>query len=109
MLFFFSRRRRHTRCALVTGVQTCALPISDNITHIETQRSTALLQKTDIFKKLMWFSYSAAENWIPVPVKMVNDILDRNRKGERPADLREAEPKPTIKKEIGYEIGRAHV
>src|SRR3546814_18487484 len=25
-LFFFSRRRRHTRCALVTGVQTCALP-----------------------------------------------------------------------------------
>src|SRR3546814_4704619 len=28
-LFFFSSRRRHTRCALVTGVQTCALPISE--------------------------------------------------------------------------------
>src|SRR3546814_20663261 len=28
--FFFSSRRRHTRCALVTGVQTCALPISEN-------------------------------------------------------------------------------
>src|SRR3546814_12541172 len=28
MWFFFSSRRRHTRCALVTGVQTCALPIS---------------------------------------------------------------------------------
>src|SRR3546814_12687365 len=27
ILFFFSSRRRHTRCALVTGVQTCALPI----------------------------------------------------------------------------------
>src|SRR3546814_4286046 len=27
-MFFFSSRRRHTRCALVTGVQTCALPIS---------------------------------------------------------------------------------
>src|SRR3546814_7349756 len=27
LLFFFSSRRRHTRCALVTGVQTCALPI----------------------------------------------------------------------------------
>src|SRR3546814_1948265 len=27
MVFFFSSRRRHTRCALVTGVQTCALPI----------------------------------------------------------------------------------
>src|SRR3546814_1119523 len=27
MIFFFSSRSRHTRCALVTGVQTCALPI----------------------------------------------------------------------------------
>src|SRR3546814_10064118 len=29
ILFFFSSRRRHTRCALVTGVQTCALPICE--------------------------------------------------------------------------------
>src|SRR3546814_6134763 len=28
LMFFFSSRRRHTRCALVTGVRTCALPIS---------------------------------------------------------------------------------
>src|SRR3546814_7320150 len=28
LILFFSSRRRHTRCALVTGVQTCALPIS---------------------------------------------------------------------------------
>src|SRR3546814_12855466 len=28
VFFFFSSRRRHTRCALVTGVQTCALPIA---------------------------------------------------------------------------------
>src|SRR3546814_10759868 len=33
MLFFFSSRRRHTRCALVTGVQTCALPISQAGIH----------------------------------------------------------------------------
>src|SRR3546814_18233196 len=30
VVFFFSSRRRHTRCALVTGVQTCALPICIN-------------------------------------------------------------------------------
>src|SRR3546814_9848415 len=30
-IFFFSSRRRHTRCALVTGVQTCALPISATV------------------------------------------------------------------------------
>src|SRR3546814_2254841 len=29
--FFFSSRRRHTRCALVTGVQTCALPICEQV------------------------------------------------------------------------------
>src|SRR3546814_7596951 len=34
VLFFFSSRRRHTRCALVTGVQTCALPISFGVAVI---------------------------------------------------------------------------
>src|SRR3546814_1795974 len=34
--FFFSSRRRHTRCALVTGVQTCALPIS-GVTYARTK------------------------------------------------------------------------
>src|SRR3546814_2363342 len=33
IFFFFSSRRRHTRCALVTGVQTCALPISVPRSH----------------------------------------------------------------------------
>src|SRR3546814_1528501 len=33
MFLFFSSRRRHTRCALVTGVQTCALPISSPDTY----------------------------------------------------------------------------
>src|SRR3546814_10558014 len=39
LCFFFSSRRRHTRCALVTGVQTCALPISfsaENLRRAET-------------------------------------------------------------------------
>src|SRR3546814_2584250 len=38
-VFFFSSRRRHTRCALVTGVQTCALPIS--IPHIRSPQGSA--------------------------------------------------------------------
>src|SRR3546814_15567091 len=33
VLFFLSRRRRHTSCALVTGVQTCALPICCSSSH----------------------------------------------------------------------------
>src|SRR3546814_9184392 len=42
-IFFFSSRRRHTRCALVTGVQTCALPI---FARMEGQL-TATLQMDD--------------------------------------------------------------
>src|SRR3546814_12428572 len=38
--FFFSSRRRHTRCALVTGVQTCALPISGQIGYINAAIKT---------------------------------------------------------------------
>src|SRR3546814_3253196 len=36
--FFFSSRRRHTRCALVTGVQTCALPICVSNCRANTRR-----------------------------------------------------------------------
>src|SRR3546814_9056189 len=39
--FFFSSRRRHTRCALVTGVQTCALPISEIVDLLRTGSSVA--------------------------------------------------------------------
>src|SRR3546814_5192149 len=38
VFFFFSSRRRHTRCALVTRVQTCALPISRFAELIEGYR-----------------------------------------------------------------------
>src|SRR3546814_7869086 len=41
-MFFFSSRRRHTRCALVTGVQTCALPISRH--HLWRARGRYLLR-----------------------------------------------------------------
>src|SRR3546814_3093174 len=45
VMCFFSSRRRHTRCALVTGVQTCALPISDLLTRI---RNAAAVGKTEV-------------------------------------------------------------
>src|SRR3546814_8999138 len=44
-LFFFSSRRLHTRCALVTGVQTCALPILSEVERQDfiTQRLADLI------------------------------------------------------------------
>src|SRR3546814_4808141 len=49
-VFFFSSRRRHTRCALVTGVQTCALPICRcRVTrHLLCHRSFSLCHVTGI-------------------------------------------------------------
>src|SRR3546814_2011408 len=44
-LFFFSSRRRHTRCALVTGVQTCALPIS-KVKHPWTNGQVERMNRT---------------------------------------------------------------
>src|SRR3546814_5589770 len=41
-MFFFSSRRRHTRCALVTGVQTCALPISGGLLTLASPIGSAL-------------------------------------------------------------------
>src|SRR3546814_10776574 len=46
VFFFFSSRRRHTRCALVTGVQTCALPIFV-LESFENEETAALMN--DLF------------------------------------------------------------
>src|SRR3546814_10465429 len=54
LLFFFSSRRRHTRCALVTGVQTRALPIFDatleliDNPHVEHSRLMELFHGPDL-------------------------------------------------------------
>src|SRR3546814_6991647 len=46
--FFFSSRRRHTICALVTGVQTCALPICDEACAAELMTDDA---RADLFER----------------------------------------------------------
>src|SRR3546814_5449977 len=51
--FFFSSRRRHTRCALVTGVQTCALPISKaQRTVVDKRVDEAVEARAEIAAKL---------------------------------------------------------
>src|SRR3546814_4628415 len=52
--FFFSSRRRHTRCALVTGVQTCAPPISSFSMAVKRQEN-----ETIVFSWVVWPSKEA--------------------------------------------------
>src|SRR3546814_8850029 len=57
VVFFFSSRRRHTICALVTGVQTCALPISDLIGYLRLaivppRNALALRNRRSLFQAL---------------------------------------------------------
>ncbi len=49
-----------------------------------TQKGEAELQRTDIFNKVMWFSYKDESNWYQVPIKRVREILDMNAKGKKP-------------------------
>src|SRR3546814_3052996 len=59
--FFFSSRRRHTRCALVTGVQTCALPISLNAAN--TWVYNGISSFTWINADGVSFTRTIAEEW----------------------------------------------
>lgn len=53
-----------------------------------TERGRASIQKTDIFKKIMWFSYEdEPTNWIAIPVERVNHIQAMNAESKKPSDL----------------------
>ncbi|MEJ6981154.1 regulatory iron-sulfur-containing complex subunit RicT [Pedobacter sp. P351] len=63
--------------------------IPDEVERLETLKGTARLQKTDIFKRLMWFSYPKEENWIPIEISRVKEIQKLNKEGIKPEDLRD--------------------
>jgi len=56
-----------------------------------TEKGNVYLQKTDIFRKMMWFGYKDENTWHPVDIARVNKIIELNKKGEKPATLLEDE------------------
>jgi cell fate regulator YaaT (PSP1 superfamily) len=54
-----------------------------------TQKGEARLQKTDIFKKIMWFGYESENSWISIPISRVKEIIKLNEEGAKPATLKE--------------------
>ena len=63
--------------------------IPDRIESLHTEIGTARHQKTDIFKKIMWFSYPNTEDWIPLKVSRVKEIMAMNKSGQKPVNLKE--------------------
>ena len=78
--------------------------IPDNVYSLKTEKGEARLQKTDIFKKLMWFSYPGDDNWVPVDVAKVKEVMKLNKEGIYPADLGETIEEPVLPvKVLDYE------
>src|SRR3546814_2684356 len=106
-MFFFSSRRRHTRCALVTGVQTCALPISiapilESVGPLPHARldtdgeSTApKKQKTRMLKcecATCGYTVRTARKWLELAGAPLCPIEDHGQMQHEPLDDDEAEP-----------------
>lgn len=52
-----------------------------------TEKGIAKLQKTDIFRKIMWFGYEGENIWHPIKANRVNEIITLNKKGVKPVSL----------------------
>ena len=80
------------KCCLNYELETYMEALKD-IPEVETPLLTevgeATLQKTDIFRKIMWFGYKQEETWFPLNIARVNEILEMNRAGRKPATLEE--------------------
>lgn len=63
----------------------------DNADSIQTIKGTANLQKRDIFKNLMWYSYSDSNKQYPLSIERVKEIIKLNREGIRPEELQPVE------------------
>ncbi|MFM1914194.1 MAG: hypothetical protein RIR51_2047 [Bacteroidota bacterium] len=62
-------------------------------TQIEISKGKCSLQKTDIFKRIMWFSIDRMEsNWIPVSCDIVEEIIELNKKGIIPESFENLNP-----------------
>ena len=72
---------------------------------IETQKGRAVHQKTDIFKRIIWYSYTESMDvFVPLSVERVKHLIDINRNGKKPEDLAEAKREEV--KEIGFAVGK---
>lgn len=71
---------------------------------LELARGNAYLVKRDIFRNLMWYSTSGSTKYYPLSIETVKEILEKNKKGIKPADFETAEVVSGKPKEIDAEF-----
>ena len=54
---------------------------------LQTEKGEAFLQKTDIFRKRMWFAFKGDNNWVMLSTERVRELLDMNKRGEKVESL----------------------
>ncbi len=74
------------KCCLNYELETYLDALIDfpEVTHIITSKGRARLEKTDIFKRTMWFCYEKESTWYPFTIEKVKEIIIANEKGEKP-------------------------
>jgi cell fate regulator YaaT (PSP1 superfamily) len=78
------------KCCLNYELDTYLDALKDfpsEIEKIETESGVAYLQKTDIFKRLIWFAYRDSTVFHPLTPERVREISELNKIGQKPADL----------------------
>jgi cell fate regulator YaaT (PSP1 superfamily) len=95
------------KCCLnyeLDGYMDALKHIPDNVNVLRTEKGDARLQKTDIFKRMMWFSLPGAENWIPLTIARVKEVQRLNKEGITPEELDDiTEVKAAPVKVLDYE------
>ncbi len=61
---------------------------------LDTETGMAMAQKTDVLKRMMWFSYIDQPTWIPLPVDKVKELMEMNSRGEKAPALATLAPPP---------------
>jgi cell fate regulator YaaT (PSP1 superfamily) len=79
----------------------------DSADVLETLKGRATLQKRDIFKNLMWYSYSDSNKQYPMTIVRVKEILKQNKEGVKPDELQPVElevssNKAGMKVDVGF-------
>ena len=77
------------KCCLNYELDTYMEALEDipEVTKLRTVNGDAKLQKTDIFRKTMWFNFGEENTWHPISTDRVKEILEMNKRGEMPETL----------------------